>query len=75
MKFQKPFQYIENDLRGEFMLKYASWDTKQKANFQCIMVSVKFLILNKQTKPVIRFNNGCSDAILWLLTFEEIEVT
>lgn len=39
------------------------------------MASVKFLILNKQIKPVIHFSNNCSDAILWLLVFEEIEVT
>lgn len=57
------------------MLRCDSWDTKHKANFQCIMIPVKFLILNKQIKPVIHFSNNCSDAILWLFAVEEIEVT
>lgn len=29
----------------------------------------------KQIKPVIYFRNHCSDAILWLFTVEETEVT
>lgn len=56
------------------MLKCTSWDTKHKPNFQPIMVSVKFLILNKQTKPVIHFSNNCSNVILWLFAVEEIEI-
>lgn len=75
MKFQRLSQCIGKDLRREFMVKYASWDTKHKANFQCIMVSAKFLILNKQIKPVIHSCNNCSEVILCLFAVDEIEVT
>jgi len=56
------------------MLKCTSWDTKHKPKYWSIMVSVKFLILNKQAKPVIHFRNNCSNVILWLFAVEDIKI-